>query len=86
MAQLGRFTLRDEGKTIAVGKVLKYKPAANTIAAGAKKEEVKSDTTPKPATSAATTTSVKQDLIYDMESGEMLTPEENAKRKREREK
>jgi len=24
--QMGRFTLRDEGKTIAVGKVLKYKP------------------------------------------------------------
>ncbi len=24
--QLGRFTLRDEGKTIAVGKILKYKP------------------------------------------------------------
>jgi peptide chain release factor subunit 3 len=82
MAQLGRFTLRDEGKTIAVGKVLRYKPAASTVAGGAKKEEVKSDSTPKPTT----TTSVKQDLIYDMESGEMLTPEENAKRKREREK
>jgi translation elongation factor EF-1alpha len=24
---MGRFTLRDEGKTIAVGKILKYKPA-----------------------------------------------------------
>ena len=24
--ELGRFTLRDEGKTIAVGKVLRYKP------------------------------------------------------------
>ena len=24
--QMGRFTLRDEGKTIALGKVLKYKP------------------------------------------------------------
>lgn len=24
---MGRFTLRDEGKTIALGKVLKYKPA-----------------------------------------------------------
>ena len=84
MAQLGRFTLRDEGKTIAVGKVLKYKPAANTVAAGVKKEEVKSESTPKPT--AAATTSVKQDLIFDMESGEMLTPEENAKRKREREK
>jgi peptide chain release factor subunit 3 len=29
-AQLGRFTLRDEGKTIAVGKVLKYKPHGST--------------------------------------------------------
>jgi peptide chain release factor subunit 3 len=26
MPSLGRFTLRDEGKTIAVGKVMKYKP------------------------------------------------------------
>jgi peptide chain release factor subunit 3 len=26
LAQMGRFTLRDEGKTIALGKVLKYKP------------------------------------------------------------
>jgi hypothetical protein len=85
MAQLGRFTLRDEGKTIAVGKVLKYKPAANTVAAGAKKEEVKSESTPKPSTTA-TPTSVKQDLIFDMDSGDMITPEENAKRKREREK
>ena len=25
--QMGRFTLRDEGKTIAIGKVLRYKPA-----------------------------------------------------------
>lgn len=25
---MGRFTLRDEGKTIAIGKILKYKPAA----------------------------------------------------------
>jgi peptide chain release factor subunit 3 len=24
--QLGRFTLRDEGKTIAAGKIIKYKP------------------------------------------------------------
>jgi hypothetical protein len=31
---MGRFTLRDEGKTIALGKVLKYKPVkVNTFAA-----------------------------------------------------
>jgi len=54
MPQLGRFTLRDEGRTIAVGKVLKYKPAGNTIgapAAGSKKEETKADGGVKPATS-----------------------------------
>ena len=33
--QLGRFTLRDEGRTIAVGKVLRYKPAKK------KEEDVK---------------------------------------------
>lgn len=27
---MGRFTLRDEGKTIAIGKVIKYKPAKVT--------------------------------------------------------
>lgn len=27
LSSMGRFTLRDEGKTIAVGKILKYKPA-----------------------------------------------------------
>jgi peptide chain release factor subunit 3 len=34
VASMGRFTLRDEGKTIAVGKILKYKPVkvANAIA------------------------------------------------------
>lgn len=26
IAQMGRFTLRDEGQTIALGKILKYKP------------------------------------------------------------
>ena len=26
LPQMGRFTLRDEGRTIAVGKITKYKP------------------------------------------------------------
>lgn len=37
MPQLGRFTLRDEGRTIAVGKVLKYKPAKEVIGGPATK-------------------------------------------------
>jgi len=58
LPQLGRFTLRDEGRTIAVGKILKYKPA-NAVAlaavgsSGAKKEEVKTDGGPKPTTTSA---------------------------------
>ena len=35
--QLGRFTLRDEGKTIAVGKVLKYKPYSKGVVGAYKK-------------------------------------------------
>ena len=32
---MGRFTLRDDGKTICVGKVLKYKPYSKTASSGA---------------------------------------------------
>ena len=28
---MGRFTLRDEGKTICVGKILKYKPYSKGV-------------------------------------------------------
>ena len=72
--QLGRFTLRDEGRTIAVGKVLKYKPAKDTGGApvpgsSSKNEETKED---KPATT-------KEDLIFDMDTGKTFTREEYAK-------
>lgn len=33
--QMGRFTLRDEGKTICVGKVLRYKPVVKGAAGAA---------------------------------------------------
>jgi len=35
LPQMGRFTLRDEGKTIALGRVLKYKPAKVAASVGA---------------------------------------------------
>jgi len=41
IAHMGRFTLRDEGKTIALGKVLKYKPAKFTSVLGATEEQIK---------------------------------------------
>ena len=82
--QLGRFTLRDEGRTIAVGKVLKYKPAKDTggapvagSAASNKNEETKSD---KPAAGGAA-----KDEIFDMETGKLYSKEEYAKIKKERE-
>lgn len=83
--QLGRFTLRDEGRTIAVGKVLKYKPAKDvvgglsaTTSTNAKNEESKVD---KPTTGDA----AKSDLVFDMDSGNTYTREEYAKIKKERE-
>lgn len=64
VAPLGRFTLRDEGKTIALGRVLRYKPvegAAARMAEVTKKlEEVK--VSEKPSGKV-------QDIVYDMETG-----------------
>jgi len=37
--QMGRFTLRDEGKTIAIGKIIKYKPAKMVISGDGLSEE-----------------------------------------------
>lgn len=56
--QLGRFTLRDEGKTIAAGKVLKYKPhkVEPTI-------KVASDPTQEASKDKNAA------LVFDMESG-----------------
>lgn len=83
MPQLGRFTLRDEGKTIGVGKVLRYKPAKEAIggtaaATGAKEEQKKAP--------GATTTSQVKETFFDMETGEEISKEEHLKRKAEREK
>jgi hypothetical protein len=64
---MGRFTLRDEGKTIAVGKVLKYKPYSKGI--------VGSSTAVKELTKQMgqtyITTNSAPELVYDMETGEM---------------
>lgn len=69
--EMGRFTLRDESRTIALGKVLKYKPAKVTlyeetkIAAG---QTVGKEETKKPETS--------KEIIFNMETGETTTKEE----------
>ena len=67
---MGRFTLRDEGKTICIGRVLKYKPyyavagAASTPAAKAAAQEKKNQF---PVT---ITNSNAKEEVFDMETGE----------------
>lgn len=60
--QLGRFTLRDEGKTIAAGKILKYKP--HTVIPLVK---VSADSSAAEVTGAAK--DKNPTLTYDPESG-----------------
>ncbi len=94
--QMGRFTLRDEGKTIAVGKILKYKPVkvVTTFASTSstqqnnqtqdQTEEVKQSDLAQSQNSTQQPTQ-RQDLFYDLDSGEMITQEEHIRRQKERE-
>ena len=98
LPQMGRFTLRDEGRTIAVGKVLRYKPTklnnaitvASTASSQVAKEENKDDKsgTTQINTSASEMTTkqleAEKDLVYDLDSGDMITKEEYNKRSQQR--
>lgn len=65
---MGRFTLRDEGKTICVGKVLKYKPyTKGVVGAGLTKVEEKKAT----GGPQFVTVNQAQDMVYNMDTGEM---------------
>ena len=65
---MGRFTLRDEGKTIGLGKVLKYKPhkKGDPLKEGPKSDQ-KSNAVIKDGGE------VKKDLVFNMETGETET-------------
>jgi len=65
---MGRFTLRDEGKTICVGKVLKYKPY-NMAAADIQKatEQKKESSSSGPVTIDNSNAKTEK---FDMETGE----------------
>lgn len=67
---MGRFTLRDEGKTIAVGKVLKYKPYDKKVGA-AGPAGAGTGVTAGKATGPAKTVTQGPEMVYDMETGEM---------------
>ena len=67
---MGRFTLRDEGKTIGVGRVTKYKPMIKgVVGASTKVEEKKFSGQVKVITTTSQVT--KPDLVFDMDTGEM---------------
>merc|ERR1712127_312625 len=60
LPQLGRFTLRDEGRTIAVGKILKYKPH---------KVEARIQVAGTPASQQNNAADKHSALVFDMETG-----------------
>jgi hypothetical protein len=72
MAQLGRFTLRDEGQTICVGKVLKYKPYQKGVVGATGFVAARAEQSSSTAGSAVTVnSSATEELVYDMDTGEM---------------
>jgi sulfate adenylyltransferase subunit 1 (EFTu-like GTPase family) len=70
--QLGRFTLRDEGKTIAAGKILKYKPhTIPTLIPVDSKGSAVSDVEKKVSDQADTNAAKDKNvtLTFDLETG-----------------
>ena len=61
LPQMGRFTLRDEGRTIAVGKITKYKPH-KIVSSIQVKGAPQSSQQPQKADK-------NEALVFDMESG-----------------
>ena len=68
---MGRFTLRDEGKTICVGRVLKYKPYSGSLTSSttsqANTEAAKKSAAAFPVTIDNSNAKV---TVFDMETGQ----------------
>lgn len=62
LPQMGRFTLRDEGRTIAVGKILKYKPHKM-------QSSIQVAGTPASQQKEAAKSDKCEALVFDLESG-----------------
>lgn len=67
---MGRFTLRDEGKTICVGKVIKYKPFVKGVVGQTKADGGVAEAT-KKMEGVAIVQNQASEMVYDMETGEM---------------
>jgi hypothetical protein len=65
---MGRFTLRDDGKTIAVGKVLKYKPYVKGSGAA-----VAAVTKQLGSTQISSSGGATIETVMDAETGEVKT-------------
>jgi hypothetical protein len=74
---MGRFTLRDEGKTIAVGKVLKYKPYSKGIVGTQQKKDVNAVAKKLAETSISKPVAEVEELVYDMDTGELAPKKKN---------
>jgi hypothetical protein len=73
---MGRFTLRDEGKTIAVGRVIKYKPYTKGAAGAAQMKNLNQN---KPKEMVTQDNSgKKEDVVFNMETGEVSTKKDNS--------
>lgn len=71
MAQLGRFTLRDEGQTICVGKVLKYKPYQKGVVGATGFVATKASAPARSGDGVTINSAGAEELVYDMDTGEM---------------
>tara|TARA_B110000503_G_C6938469_1_gene325829 strand:+ start:329 stop:577 length:249 start_codon:yes stop_codon:yes gene_type:complete len=67
---MGRFTLRDEGKTICLGKILKYKPYTKGLVQASAAAQVGAVTKQLENTQMSTLAPTSE-MLYDMETGEM---------------
>lgn len=65
MPPLGRFTLRDEGKTIALGRVTKYKPVSGAAASAAISKQLEKTNIVEVNKGKA------EDVVFNMETGEV---------------
>lgn len=85
--QMGRFTLRDEGMTLGSGKVLKYKPikvATMPDPTLTSTEETKKHESGEGGGGQPKEEKKVSEMVYDMDSGEMVTKEEFDRREKER--
>jgi len=67
--QMGRFTLRDEGRTIAIGKVLKYKPYVKGVVGATQISQANASEITRTQVQIVDNSS--KEMVYNFETGEL---------------